>query len=59
MKLNILYECGHWTLIPGVYPNSTIKTKKDKSKRHSPLLYPDDREKFIEWSEDDKKDKDE
>lgn len=50
MKLKSILECGHWDLAPGVYPNSMIKTKKNKPKRHSPLLHPDDRERFISWS---------
>jgi len=49
MKLKNILECGHWDLAPGAYPNSMIKTKKGKPKRHSPLLYPNDRQRFMAW----------
>ncbi len=55
MKLLQIAE-GHWTLPPGDYPNSLVKsipqakdTKEGKPKRHGPLLHPDDRERFIKW----------
>ena len=55
MKLKQINE-GFWTLPPGDYPNSLIKsipkakdTKEGKPKRHSMLLHPDDRERFIKW----------
>lgn len=50
MKLKSIAECGHWDLAPGKYPNSTIKNKVNKPKRHSILLDPSDREKFVAWS---------
>ena len=47
---------GFWTLAPGNYPNSILKsipkakdTKEGKPKRHSPLLHPDDRDHFVKW----------
>lgn len=59
MKLRQILE-GHWTLAPGDYPNSVLSTipvakdtKEGKPKRHSPLLHPTDRERFIKWGHDD------
>jgi len=52
MKLRLIAEIGHWDLAPGKYPNSMLKDKPKKPKRHSFLLDPSDREKFIEWSKD-------
>jgi hypothetical protein len=52
MKLRQISE-GHWTSAPGEYPNSTLDSipvaKEGKPKRHSPLIHPDDRERFIKW----------
>jgi hypothetical protein len=53
MKLAILHE-GHWTPISGYGPNSTIKTKKKKHQM-SFLKYPEDRARFIKWSNQKKK----
>ena len=44
MRLRYIQE-GHWTIAPGRYPGSMYKGKK-KAKRHSFLLYPDDRDRF-------------
>ncbi len=59
MRLQQILE-GFWTLPPGNYPNSIIKsipiakdTKEGKAKRHSSLLHPDDRDKFIRWGSND------
>jgi hypothetical protein len=54
MKLRQILE-GHWTLAPGEYPNSMVKSIPDKPERHSPLLHPSDREKFIKWGQRKKK----
>jgi hypothetical protein len=55
VKLKQIIE-GFWTIAPGDYPNSLIKTvlkakdtKEGKPKRHSPLLHPNDRDRFIKW----------
>lgn len=48
MKLQQIAE-GFWTLAPGKYPNSLVKDIPDKPQRHSPLLHPSDRTKFINW----------
>lgn len=48
MKLKFIAE-GYWTLAPGKYPNSILKVTPNKPKRHSPLIKPSDREKFIRW----------
>lgn len=59
MKLRQISE-GHWTLAPGSYPNSMLDTvpvakdtKEGKPTRHSPLLHPKDRERFIKWGQED------
>ncbi len=59
MKLRQISE-GHWTLAPGEYSNSILNsipvakdTKEGKPKRHSPLLHPNDRERFIKWGHHD------
>lgn len=42
---------GHWAVAPGKYPNSIVKGKKvKKAKRHSFLVDPDDRGRFLKWS---------
>ena len=51
MKLKSIAE-GHWTLAPGKYPNAIIKNIPNKPKRHSPLIEPSDRDKFIKWGHD-------
>ncbi len=58
MKLRQISE-GHWTLAPGSYPNSILDdipvakdTKEGKPERHSPLLHPKDRERFMRWGYD-------
>lgn len=56
MKLDMIYE-GHWVLSPDKYPGliPSLKGKIKRPKRHSFLLYPDDRERFIAWSKGNKK----
>lgn len=61
MKLCQISE-GHWTLAPGHYPNSMLDavpvardTKEGKPTRHSPLLHPKDRDRFIKWGHEDEK----
>ena len=56
MKLSWINE-NHWTLAPGKYPGSMVKDIPDKPKRHSFLLHPDDREKFIKWGKRNKSSK--
>lgn len=58
MKLRSIAE-GFWTLPPGKYPNSLVKsipkaddTGEEQAQRHSPLLHPNDRERFIRWGYD-------
>lgn len=46
MKLNWICE-GHWQVAPIKYPNSLAKPGKG---RMSPLLHPEDREKFMKWT---------
>lgn len=48
-------------MAPGHYPNSVLDTipvakdtKEGKPKRHSPLLHPNDRERFIQWGHHDR-----
>ncbi len=60
MKLHQISE-GFWTLAPGNYPNSMLKTipkakdtKEGKPQRHSMLLHPQDRERFIKWGSKEK-----
>jgi hypothetical protein len=48
MKLRRISE-GHWMLAPGKYPGSMLKKIPGKPKRHSFLLHPKDRGKFIKW----------
>jgi hypothetical protein len=62
MKLRQISE-GFWTLAPGDYSNSLVKsipkakdTGEGKPRRHSPLLHPDDRDRFVRWGhEEDQK----
>lgn len=51
MKLSFILE-GHWDLAPGKYPGliPSLRGKVKPSKRHSFLLHPDDRDRFIKWS---------
>lgn len=43
---------GHWVVAPGDYPGfiPSLKGKVKKANRHSFLLHPDDRSRFIKWS---------
>jgi hypothetical protein len=51
MKLRTIKE-GHWDLSPDDYPGliPSLRGKFKRPKRHSFLLNPDDRERFINWS---------